>query len=265
MAGSTWASGDPLEGSTPDGLIVTGASRTRVPAPFEPVLADAVAAIGAVAPDATVYVYGSVATGQARVGPSDVDLLTLDLPVETAAALTTELSARFAALARSVDIAPAQRAEVAAATDEGYGLRVFLHHYCVPLAGRPYPDASVGYPADRAAARGFDGDIARHAAAWTTSMDEGEDPAELGRRLARKTLFAVAALVSVHDQTWTTNRRLAAARWAQVDPTRADGLAVLSSWMDGAVRPTGQEVAAVLDDTVAVIVARFAADIGLWS
>lgn len=37
---------DPEEGVAPDGTILTGAHRDRVPAVFEPVLADAVAVAG---------------------------------------------------------------------------------------------------------------------------------------------------------------------------------------------------------------------------
>jgi hypothetical protein len=85
VIGVTAGSGDPLEGMTPEGLIRTGASRGRVPLPFEPVLADVVSAIGRAERGAAIYLYGSVATGQARVGASDVDLLTLDLPAATAA------------------------------------------------------------------------------------------------------------------------------------------------------------------------------------
>jgi uncharacterized protein len=51
-----------------DGTIVTGADHSQVPAPFEPLLADAVALAGECA--ASLYVYGSVANGTARPGLS---------------------------------------------------------------------------------------------------------------------------------------------------------------------------------------------------
>jgi hypothetical protein len=50
--------------------------------------------------------------------------------------------------------------------------------------------------------------------------------------VARKTLLAVAGIVSVHDRTWTTDRELAARRWAAVDPARAAGLTTLLDWSD---------------------------------
>ena len=47
------------EGVAADGTIRTGASRDRVPAAFEPVLADAIAFLGE--SGTSLYVYGSVA------------------------------------------------------------------------------------------------------------------------------------------------------------------------------------------------------------
>jgi uncharacterized protein len=70
-----WANAvaDPWEGVATDGTIETGADRSRVPAAFEPVLADA--ADFASGCGASLYVYGSVANGTVRPGLSDVDLL----------------------------------------------------------------------------------------------------------------------------------------------------------------------------------------------
>jgi hypothetical protein len=57
---------DPDEGVAADGTIRTGARRDRVPAAFAPVLADAVALVEE--SGASLYVYGSVATGTAHPG-----------------------------------------------------------------------------------------------------------------------------------------------------------------------------------------------------
>ena len=123
---------DPAEGIAADGTIVTGARRDRVAARYEPVLAAAAAAVPA---DVTLTLYGSVATGQARPGRSDVDLLTVGLPPSDAAALGAELTERFAGLCRGVEIAPMQPADLVGEEAPRYGDRVFLRHYCVRLAG----------------------------------------------------------------------------------------------------------------------------------
>jgi hypothetical protein len=38
-----------------------------------------------------------------------------------------------------------------------------------------------------------------HAARWRHALAAGDEPRRLGRQLARKTLLAVAGLVSIHD------------------------------------------------------------------
>jgi uncharacterized protein len=262
---SAWvdAMADPDEGIAPDGTIRTGARRDRVPAAFEPVMADAVALLGE--PGPSLYVYGSVANGTARPPTSDVDLLSIDLP--HAAVLGQRLSARYADRCRGVEVAAATAADFEADTDAGYGYRVFLRHYCVHLAG-PDPSAVLpAFPADVRAARGFNGDIGQHLRLWRQELESGAAPADLlGVRVARKTLLALAGLVSVRDHTWTTARSLAVRRWSQVEPGLAFQLGQLDSWAERERHPGREEVGrALMDDgIVAAIAARFEGLIGLW-
>jgi uncharacterized protein len=254
---------DPEEGVAPDGTILTGARRDRVPAVFEPVLADAVAVAGQ--SGASLYVYGSVANGTARPGSSDVDLLSIDLP--DAATVGQRLSARYADRCRGVEIAAATAADFPGDTDSAYGYRVFLRHYCVHLAG-PDPSAALpAFPADARAARGFNGDLGQFLGRWRREAGQGTVAAgPLGVRVARKTLLAVAGLVSVHDQTWTTDRSRAVRRWSECEPALAAGLGQLHSLVAGECLPTREEVECVLadDGIVAAILERFARLIGLW-
>lgn len=252
---------DPGEGMAADGTILTGARRDRVPAAFEPVLADAVALLGD--PEASLYVYGSVANGTARPGSSDVDLLSIGLP--DAAAVGRRLSARYPDRCRGVEISAATAADFAGDTDAAYGNRVFLRHYCVHLAGPDPATALPAFPADARAARGFNGDLGRYLGRWRQQLASGTVAADLlGAAIARKTLVTVAGLVSVADRTWTTDRSRAARRWGQIEPSLAGQLAVLDSWVTG--RPAPAEVGHALadDGIVSVVAARFASLIGLW-
>ena len=255
---------DPGEGVAADGTITTGVARSRVPQPFEPVLSAAVEAIAEAGRDASAYLYGSVATGQARHAQSDVDLLTVGLGPELAAELGGELSSQFSGLCRGVEIAAAMPGDLAGGSDEAYGFRVFLRHYCIHLAGPDYGHGLPRFRADARAARGFNGDIAQHAARWRDALAAGDEPRRLGRRLARKTLLAVAGLVSIHDATWTTDRALAAHRWAEIEPGLGPALHALLAWSDGPVLPGRQAVQHVLDNTTPRITAAFARTIGLW-
>jgi hypothetical protein len=255
---------DPLEGVTSVGTIETGASRDRVPALFEPVLDTAVVAVRAANRDASLYLYGSVATGAAQAGRSDVDLLTVGLSSGEAAVIGRALFLRFSDLCRGVQVAAAQLSDFLGETDEACGGRVFLRHYCVHLAGPDLHSALPDFSADVRAARGFNGDIAQHAQRWWRELEEGCDPVQLSRRLARKSLFAVAGLVSVHDATWTTDRTAAAARWAGLNPALASDLRMLLTWASGNETPDRYAVEAALDGVVAQIVASFETAIGLW-
>ncbi len=244
---------DPREGIALDGTIVTGARRDGVPAPFEPLLAKAAASIG----DASLYVYGSVANGTARIPESDVDLLAIGLAANRAAALGAALSERFGELCRAVEVAAAVPGDFAGDGDEAYGGRVFLRHYCVHVAG---PDPAVGlpaYPADIDAARGFNGDIGRHVAGWREALAAGAEPAELGRRAARKALLAAAGLVSVREGIWTTDREVAAGRWG-------GSAGRLLLWSRGVDLPDVTALRHALGGVVAAIAAAFEKEIGFW-
>lgn len=256
---------DPLEGLTATGLIHTGASRERIPDRYVDLLDVAVARIRVDAPNASVYLYGSVATGTARAPQSDIDLLTVGLLNDRAASIGRALSTDFSALCRSVEIAAAMEEDFQRDDDEAYGGRVFLHHYCVRLAGPEIDRATSPFPGDQRAARGFNGDIALHLVRWRQGLADTDTDAEhLGRVVARKTLLAVGSLASVHDAVWTTDRSEAVQRWSQVHPDLADGLEELLAWSSQRSNATLVRLAHHLTTTIERVADQFAADVGLW-
>lgn len=270
---------DPREGVDPDGSIRTGAHRSRVPAPYEGVLASLTSAVSRASRSAPVslYVYGSVANGVAQVPASDVDALTVGLDGTDAASLSEQLSEQFAHLCRAVEIAVAQPEDYTGEGDAAYGNRAFLRHYCVHVTG---PDVAAGWPAFRAdarAARGFNGDLAAHHRRWISDlagidgMHSDGEPVEvatqaLARRAARKTLLAAAGLVSVRHRTWTTDRVSAAQRLAEDHPPIAAGLLELSAWSASARSVRPDDVRRALDRGGAVhwVVDAFGEEIGMW-
>lgn len=272
---------DPREGIDRGGFIRTGADRSRVPPPYEPVLA-ALTDIAGSTPGpglVSLYVYGSVATGTARIPASDVDTVAVGLSVTAAATVGQQLSEQFADLCRAVEIGVAIPEHYAGQGDAAYGNRAFLRHYCVHVCG---PDLTAGWPAvpaDARAARGFNGDLAAHYRRWREALDthdgedaHGEDAEDLAvqalaRRIARKTLLAVAGLVSMQDRTWTTDRAGAAQRWGQLHPPLAAGLRELVAWGESArpVRHDAVRRSLHKDGTVHQIVDAFDEAIGMWT
>jgi len=228
---------DPLEGLSESGTIRTGADMRNVAEAFRPVHQAAAAMIHERNTSVSVYAYGSAVTGQAKVGVSDVDLLTIGLPPS------------------DVDLIEA---------DESYGNRVFLRHYCVLLSGSDAHRPKHDFAGDRRAARGFNGDIAQHVQRWRNALEADEDAGLVAQRMARKSLLAVAGLVSVHDHTWTTDRETSAHRWSEIKPAHHDGLSQLISWTSTTPAPQVDTVRNVLDGTVEPIVSVFSELIGLW-
>ena len=240
-----------------------------MPAIFEPVMTDAGAfagksAAGKSAP-ASLYVYGSVANGTARPGSSDVDLLSIDLP--DASILGQRLSARYVGICRGVEVAAATVADLSGDTDAAYGYRVFLRHYCVHLAGPDPASALSAFLRTR-------GLLAASTATSVSFSDAGGEAGvgtvaagPLGVRVARKTLLAVAGLVSVHDRTWTTDRSRAVRRWSELDPALAAELSWLYSLVSGERHPSREEARRALadDGIIVAIVERFDSLIGLWT
>jgi hypothetical protein len=256
---------DPREGKSATGMIVTGAHRSRIAPEFAAVIGRAIEHVSAVGMGPSLYVYGSVATGTAQVASSDVDLVTVGLKSAVAARMAQDLSAEYAHLCRGVEIGSAQLTDYEGSGDEAYGNRVFVHHYCVHLAGPVIGNGWPDFPADEAAARGFNGDIGLCADRWRAEVLRDPYPTLLGRRMARKALLAISGLVSVHDAIWTTDRVAAAWRWGLLRPELADSVRKLVEWSKAASEgPTRSEVQEALDGVVAEIVDEFQKRIGLW-
>lgn len=233
---------DPWEGVDAEGFLTTGASLDRVPAAYRPVLADCVAALTTAYGDRLdgLYLYGSVATGQARPPDSDLDLLAVTTStVEGADAVVAELSDRHRATISGVGLARATVEELSTDAD-----RCFLKHYCVPVAGRDRrPDLPRHRPS-RALADGFNADLPAAVTRWESTVDD--DPAGTARRAARRLLLAVATLESVSHATWSTDRGTGAVLLAEHHPEWTDVVTRALTWSRHAEHPDPVDVQQLL-------------------
>lgn len=246
---------DPGEGIDRDGYVRTGAARDRVPAAYEPLIAEATGRLTAAYGDALhgLYVYGSVATGQARPPASDLDLLAVwrgEVP-DDAATLAAQLSLEHRHLVREVGLASMALAELDAPGDVGVGTRAFLRHYCVPLHGADLRGELAPCRVDDALVRGFNGDLSAPFDRWTARLDAATstaEVAEVARLAARRLLLAAATTLSVRHGGWSTDRGTAVElirahepRWAHAagtalrwcTGTEVTGRAKVQAWLAG--------------------------------
>jgi hypothetical protein len=245
---------DPAEGVSPEGVIVTGAAAERVPAVYRPVVADCVDLLMSLFGDRlhSLYLYGSVATGQARPPGSDLDLVPVWLsdPEPGAVAAAAQLSARHAALVREVSLASCTLAEVLAETRDGLGMRCFLRHYCVWLAGVDLRPSLLPCRPSRAVADGFNDDVAALVRRWRSDVDAASTTAEVAavaRAAARKLLLVAATLESAEHGGWTTDRATGAALLAAYHPEWTAVAERALSWCADPDQPRTDEVRQLLN------------------
>jgi uncharacterized protein len=223
---------DPDEGVDADGLLVTGASLDRIPPAYRPVVADCVAALTAFGERLDgLYLYGSVATGQARPPDSDLDLLALwtsTVDPDEIGAVVATLSTRHSAVVREVGLAQAPVDSLREEADH-----CFLKHYCVPLAGRDRRSELPRCRPSRALADGFNDDLAGFVHTLRSIVD---NPLAV-RKAARRLLLAVATIESVSHATWSTDRGTGAALLAEHHPEWTDVAANALALTAGAGNP----------------------------
>ena len=227
---------DPGEGVDGDGYLVTGAAGANIPAGYEPVLADCVATIADTFGAALdgLYLYGSVATGQAHPPDSDVDLLALwksTVDTDSVAAVAAELSTRHGAVVREVGLTQATPESMRFEAD-----RAFVKHYCVPLLGRDIRPELPRFRPSRALADGFNDDLPTLVRRLRSTVDDAGTPADrlaAPRKAARRLLLAVATIESVSHATWSTDRATGAALLARHHPEWTDVAARALEWSAG--------------------------------
>ena len=246
---------DPAEGVDGDGVIVTGVSVDRVPAAYRPVVEDCVAVLTETFDGQLhgLYLYGSVATGQARPPESDVDLIPVwvgSVAPEGVADVAAALSRRHRGLVREVGLAAATLAEVRSDGRDGFGLRCFLRHYCVCLAGTDLRPSLPACRASRAVADGFNDDVPALVRRWRSTLEAArtaEEVAVVARSAARKLLLVAATLESAEHGGWTTDRRTGAALLAAHHPQWAGTARQAVDWCAHPGRPAAGDVRRLLD------------------
>lgn len=218
-------------------MVVTGVDPRSIAAPYRGILDEVVRGLQPLigAGVHSIYLYGSVATGQARPPTSDVDLLVVTTTAnrDKVERVVKPIETRHRRHVRELAAGCQGLDAIQAVSEAGAVERCFLRHYCLHLAG---PDLRAGLPecrADATLAHGFNGDLEGVVARLGSGPDP-EDGDGQQRHLiaytARRLLMAGATLLSVRHGTWSTDRETGAALLVAADPRLAGDARALLAW-----------------------------------
>ncbi|WP_157180823.1 nucleotidyltransferase domain-containing protein [Actinopolymorpha alba] len=239
---------------------------TKVSVLYEPVLADARDTISATLGSELhgLYLYGSVATGQATAPTSDLDLsaiVTTERALDQCRLLGEELSARHRSTVREVGISAGLLETLLAPNAEGRAERCFLKHYCINVAGIDLRPDLPRFRPDTTIAREFIGDLQGKIALFGDRLRDAESAADVSAvalLVGRRLLMAAAVLHSVINGTWSTARIEGARLLDEHHPTYRRHTHRALAWLNlssqpidagPTVHPPGrEEVKDVLDD-----------------
>ncbi|AXV08832.1 hypothetical protein DVS28_a4165 [Euzebya pacifica] len=193
---------DPEEGLDADGLVVTGARADRIPAAYRPLVE---ACVDRLMGDpslrvSSLYLYGSVATGRAVPGRSDLDLIVVHEGAPTPSLTDVVRPLADDRLVREIGVSTMSREVVVADDERGRIERCFLTAYAVHLAGEAVPPTRCR--GDRALVRGFAGDLLERLPRLAAGRLDGADPTVVARRL----LMTTAMHLTVERGEWSTDR-----------------------------------------------------------
>lgn len=162
----------------------------------------------------SLYLYGSVATGRAKTGQSDLDVLLVlqEEPTEPTNKqirdIKTELSDAFVKQVREVGIARTYLAEIEEGS-ESLGLHVFLKHLCLCLSGKDLrKDIGKFKPTKRVAAA-LNGDAPEVLERLWRKYEDAKSQNEKSRiraSIARKILRTGLCFAMAQKEVWATER-----------------------------------------------------------
>ncbi|MEO2104060.1 MAG: nucleotidyltransferase domain-containing protein [Actinomycetota bacterium] len=193
---------DPEEGLDADGFVVTGARADRIPTAYRPLVA---ACVDRLMGDPTLgvsslYLYGSVSTGRAVPGRSDLDLIVVGEGAPTPRVADVVRPLADDRLVREIGVSTMSWEVVVADDERGRIERCFLTAYAVHLAGEEVPPTRCR--GGRALVRGFAGELLERLPRLAAGRLDGADPTGLARRL----LMTTAMHLTVERGEWSTDR-----------------------------------------------------------
>lgn len=230
-----------------DGYIVSDVGLDKIDIAYFPCIHESVEKLTQVFPHRlhSIYVYGSVARGEAVAVKSDLDLLALFLGTLTREesaklhTLTEALSQKYRSLVRDVGIAVANYDD--AVDPANYYEQAFLKEMCACVHGEDLRERFGPYQLTSEIAISFNGNI-REVLARTISRLEvasDEEFKRLSQTFARKLIRTYYSMVMVRSQIWSTRLHEQSEVVIHHFPEKAPSIRTLQKWIEEP--PTNRE------------------------
>jgi predicted nucleotidyltransferase len=226
---------------SPNGFVVSDASKDKVAPVFRPVVRDVVASLASGLGDTlhSIYLYGSVPRGRATPGSSDLDVLVCLVGAERpdleqqVHAVGTELSKHHAHIVREVGCAVTWTDDVASPAHRD-GLGFFMKVLCVCVHGEDLRVCLPQYRPTSAVALALNGDVAEILASIRARIEDcSNDSDEVSRLIAtacRKIIRSAFGMVMAREAIWTADRVEAADAFLRHFPEHRHHMAKALQW-----------------------------------
>ncbi len=229
-----------------NGFIVTKTSAIKIKKPFSRIVAEVKADLLAKFADQmhSIYIYGSIATGEAKLKKSDLDVLVvfkkkpspkLKSQIEN---VSEKLSKEYKTFVREVGIALSDVKEVHADT---YGWGCFMKHLCVDIYGENLSAKLAKFKPTERVAQAFNGDckkVVESAIKKLSANLSKEDVQKICSSTMRKIVRTGFSLVMDQEKSWTTDLEKSYLVFAKYYPEQK---AKMKEALDMALTPTSDK------------------------
>jgi predicted nucleotidyltransferase len=188
-----------------------------------------------------IYLYGSVATGKAIEGKSDLDILivlkeTPDKSLsEEIKSLESTLSEKYEPMLRGVGLTVTSIPEVTS-EKERYGYMCYIKHLCVCVYGNDITKDTLSFTPSKEIAKGFNGDITEVLKSYKDKIEKSTSELELkklSQEVSKKIVRTGFSLVMPRSGSWSTDLQSSFDTFVYYYPEKAKDMNVVLEWARG--------------------------------
>ena len=226
-----------------NGIIITEVSADKVTSQYKTIVSEV---LDSILKELTsqldgVYLYGSVVTGKAVEGKSDLDILLIlkDEPnnelSENISILEKALSKKYEPRLRCVGMAVTNIAEVTS-DKEKYGYMCFIKHLCVCIYGNDVAKDIPAFRPSKEVAKGFNGDIGERLEFYKDKIENITSESELKKltqEVSKKIVRTGFSLVMPRSGSWSTDLQSSFDTFIYYYPEKTEEMKMALDWAMG--------------------------------